>query len=90
MDQNAQTLRSLGYAIHRIPVRSPWSGNYQSHINSFLINGFAIVPAYGIAEDGIARAAYANLGYQVLMVNASDLSGSGGAVHCILRSKPKH
>ena len=88
MDQNAQILKNLGYTVFRLPVRNPWSANYQSHINSFLINGHAIIPAYGIPEDALAKQAYERLGYRALMVNAADLSGSGGAVHCILRSKP--
>ena len=90
MDQNAQFLRDLGYKVIRIPVRSRGRGNYMTHINSFLINGYAIVPAYGIAEDKIAEDVYTKLGYRVLLVNARDLYGSGGAIHCILRSKPAY
>lgn len=88
MDRNAQFLRDMGYTVIRIPVRSRGRGNYLTHVNSFLINGYAIVPAYGIEEDKIAQEMYSKLGYRVLLVNSRDLSGSGGAIHCILRSKP--
>lgn len=90
MDKNAQILQSMGYAVIRLPVRSRGYRDFSSHINSFLINGYALVPAYGIAEDKTAEAVYAGLGYRVLMVNVSDLGGMGGAIHCILRSKPLH
>ncbi len=90
MDKNAQFLRDLGYNVVRMPVRSRGRGNFLSHINSFFINGYALVPAYGIAEDQVAEEIYTSLGYKVLMINARDLSGTGGAIHCILRSKPAY
>ena len=71
-------------------MRSRGRGNFLSHINSFFINGYALVPAYGIAEDQVAEEIYTSLGYKVLMINARDLSGTGGAIHCILRSKPAY
>lgn len=88
MNQNAQILQNMGYNIVRIPVRMPELGTYYTHINSFLINGYALLPTYGIAEDQTAAEAYRKLGYKVLPVDAADLAPSGGALHCILRSKP--
>lgn len=87
-DENARALEAMGYDVVRIPVLNPNSGNYLTHINTFLINGYALMPTYGIKEDKIAKAAYERAGYKVLEIDSRDLQNTGGAVHCILRSKP--
>lgn len=88
MDENARVLESMGYQVRRIPVQNPNSENYLTHINTFLINGYALMPIYGIPEDRVAKEAYEQAGFKVLEINARDLQNTGGAIHCILRSKP--
>lgn len=88
MNRNAATLQALGYTVHRLSVRNPSSQEYLTHVNSFLLNGFALVPQYGVPEDREAVELYTRLGFKVLPIDTADLSHSGGAVHCILRSKP--
>lgn len=89
MDRNAATLQALGYAVHRLPVHSPSPRDYRTHVNAFLLNGYVLLPSYD-DEGGNREAAalYERLGFKVVGVDVSDLTGSGGAVHCILRSKP--
>ncbi len=89
VNRNAATLQALGYQVHRIPVRSPGSMDYRTHANAFLLNGYVLLPNYGIPEDREAAALYEKLGFRVVNIDVSDLTGSGGAVHCILRSKPR-
>ena len=88
MDENALTLQSFGYTVLRIPVRSTTSSNHRTHINSFLVNGYVLLPTYNIKEDEVAAEAYEKAGFKVLRVNSNDLEHQGGALHCIMRSKP--
>ena len=88
MDANAQRLVDMGYHVQRLPVRSRGAKNYLTHINTFTINGWALVPEYGVAEDQDAKAAYEAAGFKVILIPAQDLENTGGAIHCILRSKP--
>lgn len=89
MDENARILQGMGYTVYRVPVRTPSPGDHRTHINTFLINGFAIMPTYGGPEDDSSAGLYEKLGYKVLRIPSESFEGSGGAMHCILRSKPK-
>jgi agmatine/peptidylarginine deiminase len=89
MDENAKTLESLGYKVERIKVRSTSASNHRTHINTFLVNGYAIMPTYGIPEDDLSAHAYEAMGFKVLRIKSNDLEGQGGAIHCIMRSKPQ-
>ena len=89
VDRNAATLAALGYRVERFPVRSPSFQDYRTHVNAFLVNGYAILPEYGGEGDREAAALYEKLGFKPVVIDVSDLTGAGGAVHCILRSKPR-
>lgn len=88
MDRNARALEALGYRVLRLPVRNAGKG-YATHLNSFLLNGTVLLPEYGIPEDETAEALYTDLGYRVEKLSAAHLIGYGGALHCILRSRPQ-
>ncbi len=88
MNDNAASLSKMGYDVIRMPVKSRGTRNYLSHINTFLINGYALMPTYAIPEDAVSAKIYQNAGYKVIGIPAQSLQGTGGAIHCILRSKP--
>jgi len=88
MDENAKKLSQMGYEVVRLPVKTRGSQNYLSHINTFLINGYALMPTYGIQEDAVSAKVYQNAGFKVIGIPSQSLEGTGGAIHCILRSKP--
>lgn len=89
VDKNAATLAALGYNVVRFPVHSPASMDYRTHVNAFFINGYVILPEYGGEGDREAVPLYEKLGFKPIVIDVSDLTGAGGAVHCILRSKPR-
>ncbi len=90
MDENARILTdTYGYRVVRTPVRSRGPANYLSHLNTFTINGYALIPAYDIPEDQVAARVFADAGFKPLLVPATQLENTGGAIHCILRSRPR-
>ena len=57
---------------------------YETYLNSVLLNDTVYVPVFGREEDDEALAAYRNLGYHVVPINSYYLSNDGlGSLHCI-------
>lgn len=78
------------YRVARIPM--PWSMSDAppSYLNSLIVNNKILVPTWGLAEDDTALFIHQQLmpGYDVVGINCSAMSGSGGAIHCITMQVP--
>ncbi|MGB7053953.1 MAG: agmatine deiminase family protein [bacterium] len=73
------------YRIVRIPM--PWSTSSAppSYLNSFMVNNKVLVPIYNLTEDSAALDIYQQAlpDYEIIGIDCSAMSGSGGAIHCI-------
>ncbi|MCX6105605.1 MAG: agmatine deiminase family protein [Proteobacteria bacterium] len=97
LDQKAAEL-SRFMQVTRIPMPLPYRGTFRTYTNAILVNHHAIVPSYAhfgwnydeypdavlkAEREERVRRIYANLGYQVEMINADGLIFNGGAFHCV-------
>ncbi|MCX8014765.1 MAG: agmatine deiminase family protein, partial [candidate division WOR-3 bacterium] len=80
----------INYRIVRIPM--PWSTSSAppTYLNSLFVNNKVLVPTWSLPEDDSALRVYRNAlpGYNVVGINCSAMSGSGGAIHCITMQVP--
>jgi agmatine deiminase len=78
------------YRIIRIPM--PWSTSSAppSYLNSLFVNNKVLVPLWGEPEDSIALSIYQQAlpDHEIVDINCSTMSGSGGAIHCITMQAP--
>lgn len=91
LNQNADSLsrcknrEGINYRIVRIPM--PWSTSNAppTYLNSLFVNNKVLVPTWGLTEDSTAIAIYRNVlpNHEIIPINCSAMSGSGGAIHCI-------
>jgi len=61
-----------------------------SYINSYLANGAVIMPRYGVAADGRARAVYEKLfpEREICQLDIGGIAIGGGGIHCITQQQP--
>ncbi len=82
---NCKNREGFPYRVARIPM--PWSTSNAppSYLNSLMVNNKVLVPIYNLAEDSTALSIYEQLlpDYEVIGIDCSPMSGSGGAIHCI-------
>jgi agmatine deiminase len=80
----------INYRIVRIPM--PWSTSDAppTYLNSLFVNNKVLVPTWSLPEDDSALSVYRNAlpGYDIVGINCSAMSGSGGAIHCITMQIP--
>ena len=78
------------YRIVRMPM--PWSTSNAppSYLNSLFVNNKVLVPLWNEPEDDTAIFIYEQAlpGYDVVGIDCSQMSGSGGAIHCITMQTP--
>lgn len=78
------------YRVVRIPM--PWSTSSAppSYLNSLIVNNKVLVPLWNKAEDDTALVIYGQAmpDHQIVGIDCSDMSGSGGAIHCITMQAP--
>lgn len=78
------------YRIVRIPM--PWSMSNAppSYLNSLFVNNKVLVPLWNEVEDDTAIFIYEQAlpGYDIVGIDCSSMSGSGGAIHCITMQAP--
>jgi agmatine/peptidylarginine deiminase len=96
LDNNADSISRCNnregkpYRIVRMPM--PWSTSDAppSYLNSLFVNNKVLVPLWNEAEDDTALFIYEQAlpGYDVVGINCSQMSGSGGAIHCITMQTP--
>ncbi len=79
------------YRIVRIPM--PWSTSDAppSYLNSLFVNNKVLVPLYNLAEDDTALFVYQQAlpDREIIGIDCSAMSGSGGAIHCITITDPE-
>jgi agmatine/peptidylarginine deiminase len=93
LDRNAQHLAQVSTAqgklrVVRIPMPPHNDDIWRTYTNVVFANGALLVPTYADADWGQQRqvlATYARLlpGWRILGVNADEIIGSQGALHCI-------
>jgi agmatine/peptidylarginine deiminase len=80
----------IHYRIVRIPM--PWSTSDAppTYLNSLFVNNKVLVPTWSLPEDDTGLAVYRHAlpGYEIVGINCSAMSGSGGAIHCITMQIP--
>ncbi|TES92818.1 MAG: T9SS type A sorting domain-containing protein [Candidatus Cloacimonadota bacterium] len=96
LNQNADLIASLKnredfpFRVARMPM--PWSMSDAppTYLNSLMVNNKVLVPTWGLAEDDTAIFIYQQLlpDHQIVGINCSAMSGSGGAIHCITMQAP--
>jgi agmatine deiminase len=96
LNQHAEYIESLTnregrpYRVIRMPM--PWSTSSAppSYLNSLILNSKVLVPLWNKAEDDTALAIYQRVmpDHEIVGINCSTMSGSGGAIHCITMQAP--
>jgi agmatine deiminase len=78
------------YHVARIPM--PWSTSDAppSYLNSLFVNNKVLVPLWNEPEDDTALFIYQQLlpDHEIVGIDCSAMSGSGGAIHCITMQTP--
>ena len=96
LEENAETLKNLGYNITRIPIlRNPNNDRILwTYTNSLIINGtsknIVLVPIYNTSEDQIALSIYekAMPNYEIRAINCETIIDYYGAIHCTTLTVP--
>jgi agmatine deiminase len=96
LNQNAALIAShknrdgISYRVARIPM--PWSTSNAppTYLNSLFVNNKVLVPLWNEDEDSAAIAIYEQLlpDHEIVGIDCSYMSGSGGAIHCITMQMP--
>ncbi len=62
----------------------------RTYVNFYIANGGVIVPGYGVPSDDTARETIQALfpDSQAVTVQAAQVAGAGGAIHCITQQQP--
>lgn len=80
----------LNYRIVRMPM--PWSTSSAppSYLNSLFVKNKVLVPLWDKAEDDTALFIYQQAlpDHEIVGIDCSAMSGSGGAIHCITMQVP--
>lgn len=81
------TIHTMPDAISSAAGRERFCASY---VNSYLVNGAVIMPAYGIPHDGEVREIWQGVfpDREVVMVDISAIAPGGGGIHCITQQEP--
>ncbi len=80
-------LEAKGFKVSLLPRPKR---DYETYVNSLIINGTVWVPVYQQATDQTALDVYRNLGLKVIAADSTILSNEGaGSIHCITMTYPK-
>jgi agmatine deiminase len=96
LNQNADSISNCrnreGFPYHIVRIPMPWSTSSAppSYLNSLIVNNKVLVPIYGLSEDSTALSIYQQVlpEYEIIGIDCSSMSGSGGAIHCITMQAP--
>jgi hypothetical protein len=87
-----QILRDSHHTVHRVPGLEPIVyadiNTMPNYANGVLINGAALVPAYGREEDGVVADILRGYGYEVFPIDCSNIILSNSGIHCISKTVP--
>lgn len=82
----AQDLRREGFSAVKLPRPSR---QFETYVNSLLVNDTVFVPTFGESTDEAALNVYRGLGLRVVGLPSSTLSNRGrGSIHCITMTYP--
>jgi agmatine/peptidylarginine deiminase len=78
------------YRVVRIPMPYSTSSAPPTYLNSLFVNNKVLVPTWSLPEDDSAIHVYQRAlpGHEIVAINCSAMSGSGGAIHCITMQIP--
>jgi hypothetical protein len=78
------------YRVVRMPMPGSTIAAPPSYLNSLIVNDKVLVPLWNKAEDDTALVIYqqAMPDHEIVGINCSSMSGSGGAIHCITMQAP--
>lgn len=82
------TLKKAGFTVHLLPEPDY---DYETYVNSLIVNDTLYIPIFGEKNDKKAVDIYKNLnlGYKIVTINSRDLSTQGwGSIHCITMNYP--
>lgn len=80
-------LEAAGFQVIMMPRAK---GNYETYLNSVILEDTIYVPVFGNELDEEALAVYRNLGYHPVPLDSYTLSNKGlGSLHCISMVYPK-
>jgi len=82
------TLRAAGFTVVTLPEPDM---EYETYVNSLIVNDILYVPIFGERGDQAALDIYKNLnlGYKIVPINSRRLSTQGqGSIHCITMNYP--
>ncbi|MGE3682693.1 MAG: agmatine deiminase family protein [Bdellovibrionales bacterium] len=86
--QYVPVLERAGYRVHLLPEAEL---DFETYVNSLIVNDVLYVPIFGEQNDQSALQVYRNLnlGYKIVPINSRDLSTEGrGSIHCITMNYP--
>lgn len=75
-----------GYTVYMLPRAQ---GQYETYMNSLLINGTLFLPVFNESNDQVAIDAYKQFGFKVIPLNSKNLSAGRGSIHCITMTYPE-
>lgn len=80
-------LEAKGFTVHMLPRPAR---QYETYVNSLIMNDRVIVPVFGEPTDAKALAVYTALGLKASGGDSVSLSNNGlGSVHCITMTYPR-
>lgn len=81
-----QELLKKGYTVVKMPRPK---NQYETYVNSLIVNGVAFVPTFNQAKDLQAIRIYESFGLKVVPMDSIALSNDGlGSIHCITMAYP--
>lgn len=87
-EEYVEKLENAGFTVYLLPEPEL---NYETYVNSLIVNDTVFVPVFGESNDQKALDVYKNLnlGYKVIPVDSRELSTQGqGSIHCITMNYP--
>ena len=96
LNQNADSIARCknreGYPYRVVRMPMPWSISIAppSYLNSLFVNNKVLVPLWNEPEDDTALFIYEQAlpDHEIVGIDCSSMSGSGGAIHCITMQAP--
>lgn len=83
----ARILQAEGFQTIMLPRPNR---EYETYVNSLLVNGTVYVPVFGQANDAAALRAYEQAGFITVPIETVSLANDGhGSIHCITMTYPK-
>lgn len=80
-------LEAAGFTVVDLPEADL---NYETYVNSLIVNDVVYVPVFGESGDQKVLDTYTNLGFKAIPVQSRRLATQGqGGIHCITMNYPK-